>query len=46
MSTDPAPAIQDSYHYLARTLTLACGVGSFLLFFGTFLVMIGFDLSR
>ena len=42
MSTSPAPATQDSSHVLARTLTLAYGVGSYLLFFGTFLVMIGF----
>jgi protein-S-isoprenylcysteine O-methyltransferase Ste14 len=42
LSTNPAPAAQASYHFLARTLILAYGVGSYLLFFGTFLVMIGF----
>jgi protein-S-isoprenylcysteine O-methyltransferase Ste14 len=42
MSTNSAPATRDSSDLLARALTLVYGVGSYLLFFGTFLVMIGF----
>ena len=42
MTTQSSVAIHDTDGALARTLTLAYGVGTYLFFFGTFLYLIGF----